>query len=134
MYKSVLLGADGSDNSYRAAKEVLNIIDEHTNVTILNVISIEEAKDTVLHGGNTIKERTEKLAKIIDLYKINNVKYNVVFERGIPEETMVKVSNSGDYDVIVLGNRGLNTLQEMMMGSVSRKVVKRSNIPVLIVK
>ncbi|CAD2071459.1 universal stress protein [Jeotgalicoccus coquinae] len=134
MYKSVLLAADGSDNSYRAAEETLNFISKDTTVTILNVIQIEKSKDAVLHGGDMIHEQKDKLSGIIDLYESNNVRHNVIFERGIPDETVVKVSNSGDYDVIVLGNRGLNSLQGMMMGSVSHKVAKRAGIPVMIVK
>ncbi|MGX0513072.1 nucleotide-binding universal stress UspA family protein [Staphylococcus hominis] len=42
--------------------------------------------------------------------------------------------NSGKYQAIVLGSRGLNSLQEMVLGSVSHKVAKRSKIPVIIVK
>lgn len=134
MYKSILLAADGSENSFRAAEETLNFINEDTIVTILNVIQIEKSKDAVLHGENTVKQQKEKIAKIIDLYEEKNVKYNVIFERGLPDETVVKVSNSGEYNIIVLGNRGLNALQGMMMGSVSHKVAKRANIPVMIVK
>lgn len=126
MYKSVLLAADGSDNSFRAAEETLNFIGKDTTVTILNVIQIEKSKDAVLHGGNTVQQQKDKLSGIIDLYESNNVQYNVVFERGLPDETVVKVSNSGDYNIIVLGNRGLNSLQGMMMGSVSYKVAKKS--------
>ena len=134
MYKSILLAADGSENSFRAAEETLNFINEDTTVTILNVIQIEKSKDAVLHGGNTINQQKDKIAKVIELYESNNVDYNVIFERGIPEESVVKVSNSGDYNIIVLGNRGLNALQGMMMGSVSHKVAKKANIPVRIVK
>lgn len=134
MYKSILLAADGSENSFRAAEEILNFINEDTMVTILNVIQIEKSKDAVLHGENIVKEQKEKIAKIIDLYDSKNVNYNVIFERGLPDETVVKVSNSSDYNIVVLGNRGLNALQGMMMGSVSYKVAKRANIPVLIVK
>lgn len=134
MYKSILLAADGSNNSFRASKETLNFINETAKVTILNVIQIEKSKDAILHGENTIQEQKVKLSDIIELYERNNVDYNVVFERGIPDETVVKVSNSGDYDIVILGNRGLNALQGMMMGSVSYKVAKRANIPVLIVK
>ena len=134
MYKSILLAADGSENSFRAAEETLNFINEDTTVTILNVIQIEKSKDAVLHGENTINQQKDKIAKVIELYESNNVDYNVIFERGIPEESVVKVSNSGDYNIIVLGNRGLNTLQGMMMGSVSHKVAKKANIPVMIVK
>lgn len=134
MYKSILLAADGSNNSFRAAEETLNFINETAKVTILNVIQIEKSKDAILHGENTIQEQKVKLSDIIELYEKNNVDYNVVFERGIPDETVVKVSNSGDYGIVILGNRGLNALQGMMMGSVSYKVAKRANIPVLIVK
>lgn len=134
MYKSILLAADGSNNSFRAAEETLNFINETAKVTILNVIQIEKSKDAILHGENTIHEQKVKLSDIIELYEENNVDYNVVFERGIPDETVVKVSNSGDYGIVILGNRGLNALQGMMMGSVSYKVAKRANIPVLIVK
>ena len=134
MYKSILLAADGSDNSFRAAKETLNFINENTKVTILNVIQVEKSKDAILHGEDIVREQKEKLADIMRLYENENVTYNVVFERGIPDETVVKAANDGGFNIIVLGNRGLNALQGMMMGSVSHKVAKRANIPVLIVK
>nr|WP_259337888.1 universal stress protein [Staphylococcus devriesei] len=35
---------------------------------------------------------------------------------------------------IILGTRGLNSLQEMVLGSVSHKLAKRAQIPVIIVK
>ena len=47
---------------------------------------------------------------------------------------MVEVSNSGEYQAIILGTRGLNSFQKMVLGSVSHKVAKRSQIPVIIVK
>ena len=134
MYKSILLAADGSDNSFRAAKETLNFINENTKVTILNVIQVEKSKDAILHGEDIVREQKEKLADIMRLYENKNVTYNVMFERGIPDETVVKAANDGGFNIIVLGNRGLNALQGMMMGSVSHKVAKRANIPVLIVK
>lgn len=134
MYKSILLAADGSDNSFRAAKETLNFINENTKVTILNVIQVEKSKDAILHGEDIVREQKEKLADIMRLYENKNVTYNVIFERGIPDETVVKAANDGSFNIIVLGNRGLNALQGMMMGSVSHKVAKRANIPVLIVK
>ena len=134
MYKSILLAADGSDNSFRAAKETLNFINENTKVTILNVIQVQKSKDAILHGEDIVREQKEKLADIMRLYENKNVTYNVIFERGIPDETVVKAANDGGFNIIVLGNRGLNALQGMMMGSVSHKVAKRANIPVLIVK
>lgn len=137
MYKSILLAADGSENSIRAAEETLNFINEETEVTILNVIDPAEAKNDVLHSSaseSIVNKRQEKLSEIIKVYETNNISYTIQYEHGTPNETVVAFANKGQFQLVVLGNRGLNSLQEMVMGSVSQKVAKRSEIPVMIVK
>ena len=47
---------------------------------------------------------------------------------------IVEYTNKNQFDVVVIGSRGLNALQEMVLGSVSHKIAKRANCPVLIVK
>ena len=39
-----------------------------------------------------------------------------------------------DIDLVIAGSRGLNTLQEMVLGSVSHKIAKRVKCPVMIIK
>ncbi|KKK33540.1 universal stress protein [Salinicoccus sediminis] len=137
MYKTLLLAADGSENSFRAAKESMNFIDANTRVTILNVVGTDDVKNEVLHGsqsGNVTARRKEKLSRILDFYEKNGITYEVVFEHGSPSDTVVNVANNGAFEALVLGTRGLNNFQEMMLGSVSHKAAKRVTIPVLIVK
>lgn len=137
MYKSILLAADGSENSERAAQEVLNFTDEYTLVTILTIVDAEESKTDVLHGKQGIsltQEREKKLSPIINLFIEHNVNYEINIAHGNPSEKVVEVANSGEYQAIILGTRGLNSLQEMVLGSVSHKVAKRAQIPVIIVK
>ncbi|CAM4311026.1 universal stress protein [Lacicoccus alkaliphilus] len=137
MYQSILLAADGSDNSYRAAEETLHFIGGDTEVTILNVVNPENSKDEILHnrpGDGSTFNRKAKLSKIIALYDENGVSYDVQFKQGSPAETVVDFANEGGYDVVILGSRGLNALQEMVLGSVSHKVAKRAHMPVMIVK
>lgn len=137
MYNEILLAADGSENSFRAAEESLNFIHEDSVVTILNVINSNEIKKDVLHqkSSESLKtKRKEKLSKIIELYKEQNIHYELYFEYGIPDETVVSFANNGPFQLVVLGSRGLNSFQEMVMGSVSHKVVKRVKKPVIIVK
>ncbi|MCZ4237672.1 universal stress protein [Staphylococcus equorum] len=137
MYKSILLAADGSENSERSAQEVLNFIDEHTLVTILSVVDVEDSKTDVLHGqqGTSLtQEREKKLYSIKNLFVKHNVNYEIKFVHGRAAEKVVEVANSGEYQAIILGTRGLNSLQEMVLGSVSHKVAKRAQIPVIIVK
>lgn len=137
MYKSILLAAEGSENSVRAAKEVLNFIDEQTRVTILTVVNVEKSKTDILHGqqGSSLtQEREKKLQPIIKLFKEHHINYEIKIAHGTPAEKVVEIANNGEFEAIILGTRGLNSLQEMVLGSVSHKVAKRAQIPVIIVK
>lgn len=137
MYKSILLAADGSDNSYRAAEESLKVIDREGKVTVLNVLDPEESKREILHSSasdSLLSKKKEKLSRITDLYDEKGVDYELRLERGVANETVVRFSNSGEYEAVLLGTRGLNNLQEMVLGSVSHKVAKRADITVIIVK
>ena len=62
------------------------------------------------------------------------VDFKVKFIHGEAGPAIVKYANDGKFDVVVIGSRGLNTLQEFVLGGVSHKVAKRANCPVLIVK
>lgn len=137
MYKSILLAADGSENSERAAREALNFIDENTFVTILTIVNVEESKTDVLHGQQGVsltQEREQKLSSIIQLFDEHIVNYDIKIVHGTPSEKVAEVANSGEYQAVILGTRGLNSLQEMVLGSVSHKVAKHAQIPVIIVK
>lgn len=137
MYKSILLAADGSDNSYRAAEESLKVLDMEGKVTVVNVLDPEESKKEILHSSaseSLLSKKKAKLSRITDLYDKEGVDYELKLERGTAKETVIRFSNSGEYEAVLLGTRGLNNLQEMVLGSVSHKVAKKSDITVIIVK
>ena len=60
-------------------------------------------------------------------------KVSTRFERGEPAEKIVETAECGSVDLIVMGSRGLGG-RVSTLGSVSSRVVDRSNCPVLIVK
>lgn len=131
MYQSVLIAVDGSHNSMRAAEEAIKLDAKH--YTILSVITAEDSKESVLHGtGDSESDRKEELEDIIA--KFSGHHFNVLFEHGYPKEKVVEVANHHNHDLLVIGTRGLSGLKEVVMGSVSRHVVKHSDINVLVVK
>ena len=66
--------------------------------------------------------------------KSSHLSYKLKLLHGDPGPAIVDYANKENFDLVVIGSRGLNSLQEMVLGSVSHKVVKRVNCPVLIVK
>lgn len=139
MYKSILLAIDGSDHSIRAAKEAANIASlvPDSIVTIVFVADHANAKNDVLHSGSSYEldlKRRKKLQPVEELLSAESIQYRVEILHGIPGPTIVEYANKENFDILIIGSRGLNSLQEMVLGSVSHKVVKRAHCPVLIVK
>jgi nucleotide-binding universal stress UspA family protein len=60
-------------------------------------------------------------------------KIETVAVQGRPSDALQKVVKSHDADLLVVGNRGLNTLAGRIVGSVPLDVVRHTPIDVLIV-
>ena len=52
---------------------------------------------------------------------------------GSPVETLIDVVTRAQADLLVVGNRGLNSLRGRLMGSVPADVTRRSAVDVLVV-
>ena len=139
MYKHILLAADGSENAIRAAKEAAKIA-SCSNDSIIEVVYVadfEKAKTEVLHSVTSEAlniARRKKLQLIEQLFKEEKIQYKVTILHGTPGPEIVRYANEQKVELIVVGSRGLNSLQEMVLGSVSHKVMKRVNCPALVVK
>lgn len=139
MYNKILLAVDGSEHSLRATDEAVKIAGL-TNECMIEVVLVAEfskAKNAVLHAqGKEELElfRKQQLLPVEEKLIAHQLTYDVKILHGEPGPTIIKHANEGDFHLTVIGSRGLNTLQEMVLGSVSHKVIKRVDCPVLIVK
>ncbi|MCG7336756.1 universal stress protein [Sporosarcina sp. ACRSM] len=139
MYNRILVAVDGSENSRRAAEHaaMLAALSPDTSVEILYVLDFERARTDALHytsSDDLHTDRKKKLAPIEGAFEQRKIEYQLVIKHGEPGPTIVSFANRGGFDLVVIGSRGLNSFQEMVLGSVSHKVAKRVTAPVLIVK
>ncbi len=108
------------------------------NVEVVYVVDNRTAKSDIIQGQTDIEtieaSRKERVREIETMLQQEEVSYKITILHGDPGETIVQYVNTGDIDLVVVGSRGLNTLQEMVLGSVSHKVAKRVKCPVMIVK
>ncbi|MCK5070625.1 MAG: universal stress protein, partial [Desulfocapsa sp.] len=62
------------------------------------------------------------------------IKPEVVVKVGHPVRQIVNMAKDGGFDLIVIGTHGHSMLDELLLGSVARGVVKKSPVPVLTVR
>lgn len=141
MFSKILSPIDESENSKRAFNYALYLSKNlKGEITILNVA---DAPPTVyVQSQKVLDELLEKYSKarekVFDVYRKLaqkegvEIKTKVIF--GDPGQEIVKFSLKGEFDMIVIGNRGMGHLKEMVMGSVSSTVMRNAKCPVLLVK
>ena len=139
MFQNILLAADGSAHSLRATENAIQLISEKESgfVTVVYAVDGSTSKSDVLHNKDSKDiemKRKEKLKDIFESLEKANVRHELKIVHGDPGETIVEFANKNEFDCLVIGSRGLNRLQSMVLGGVSHKVAKRANCPVMIVK
>lgn len=58
----------------------------------------------------------------------------VVIRRGNPVDRIIEVSTERNCDLIVMGTHGHGIIADAMMGSTARRVIRRSKLPVLVIR
>ena len=141
MLSKLLVPVDGSENSLRALDHAIYLAKKTgANITAMNVIEnpptvyVESQK---LLNDLIAKFRAES-ANILDKCKQIAEKSGVKIETAIGEgdaaSTIIGYAEKGNFDTIIIGRRGLGRFKEMMLGSISNKVLHHAMCTVMIVK
>lgn len=137
MYKQILLAVDGSENAIRATEYAVELGKlSGGKIDLINVIDFDEARSEMIQTrqSEVVESRRQRYQPAVDLLEENGLKNEVFVFYGNPGTVIVDHATENDYDVILIGSRGLNKLQEMVLGSVSNRVVQKATCPVLVVK
>jgi nucleotide-binding universal stress UspA family protein len=138
MFNKILLASDGSEHSIRSAHHAIELAKKfYGTIDVVYVVDGETSKSDILHNANKFEvqqKRKEKIKGVVELLVEAIIEYKVHILHGEPGPTIVEFANEQDFDCVVIGSRGLNKVQTMILGSVSHKVAKRVDCPVVIVK
>jgi nucleotide-binding universal stress UspA family protein len=75
----------------------------------------------------------EALAKAVEVADSLDISVLTTLEQGEPHERIVEVAESARFDLIVMGVRGSNPAEKLLMGSMTARVIGYSPIDVLVV-
>jgi len=118
--ESMGLAYDGSgpaDNALKLAVELY----EHTSWPLTVIIITDD--------HNIEANLTQKIEDFLEPYKIDSV---VIILRGKEEREIIKFIQEGSVELMVMGAYGHNRLRELLLGSTTSHVIRKSTIPVLL--
>ena len=136
--KKILVPLDGSKNSFRALDKAIYLARQcQATVTGLYVVTlVEPSKDAPI--SRIEKYLLNIAAKFMRQAKIRAAKNGILFYDKIlygEEATqIVSYAKKKNFNIIVIGSRGIGSVKEIFLGSTSHNVLHKSPIPVLIVK
>ena len=80
---------------------------------------------------SSLESLNKEMIRVKDAYP--EIMIDASIHEGDPSGTIVRIAEEDGYDLIVMGKKGLNLIEDLVMGSVTRKVVKRSKVAVTVV-
>ncbi|MGV3459969.1 MAG: universal stress protein [Flavobacterium sp.] len=140
--KKILVPTDFSDHAEHALKVAAQIArDNDGEIYLLHMLELPNQAGDAIGPGTDIPEIMFFMEKARELFEdIKNEPYLqgievtelIHFERAF--DGIIKISKKNDIDLIVMGSHGASGFKEMFIGSNTEKVVRTSDIPVLVIK
>jgi nucleotide-binding universal stress UspA family protein len=140
--KRILVPTDFSvyaEEALKAAAKIARI--NNCEIFLLHMLELPNQMSDAVTGGNSIPEVMLFMKKAHEMFeKIKQRPYlqgisvteTVQFEKAF--DGILASSKKNKIDLIVMGSHGSSGLEEILVGSNTEKVVRHSDIPVLVIK
>jgi len=120
----ILVGIDGSNHSDRALLEAVTLAKKFSG--FVKVITVY---------GRGMEKKAKEILEHAKFYVENEVDYELSAILGSnPARALHNTAHHENFDLIVVGSRGLGSKVSLLIGSISRQVVAKAECNVLVVK
>lgn len=141
MFTNILVPTDGSDNSYRALDAALLLSEKlGSNITVIHVM--EEVPITHIGSEKMLnellkaykKENQDILLKCTEIANQKGLTIKTLLLQGNPASAILDYNKKEKFDLVIMGSRGLGKFKELILGSVSSKIMHHSPGAVLLIR
>jgi len=130
-------------NRYGAGITFLHVLEDISpfrDSLMINVLGEEKWEELLKENQHKVLEMAKERVKSFcdevssEIPACPFITDEIVVKIGHPAEEIMKQVRASDCDLVVMGARGLGPLADRLMGSTSRRVLKRCKKPVLIIR
>jgi nucleotide-binding universal stress UspA family protein len=141
LFSKVLVPIDGSDNSFRALDAAL-LLSEKLGAKVTAVHVMEDVPVLHIESEKLLRKLLEDykkenqliLTKCSEIANNKGIKIETKLLQGNPSSVIIDFCENEKQDIIIMGSRGMGKFKELVLGSVSNKVLHHSSCPVMIVR
>ncbi|HHU75274.1 MAG TPA: universal stress protein [Firmicutes bacterium] len=141
MYK-ILVATDGSDHSWRTFVEAVKMAKNlNAEITVITVVDDKPMLAATIpftviedYKGAMEKIANEALQKAIEYSQGEGMEIKTTLKHGHPADTICSFAEKNEFDLVVIGSRGLGKIERLILGSVSNHIANCAKTNVLIVK
>ncbi|PHR71917.1 MAG: universal stress protein UspA [Lutibacter sp.] len=139
--KKIIVPIDFSKHS-EYALETAAVLAQKNNAELLVLHMLELSNAILTRDGNSIQTETifflklaeKKFKEFLDKPYLKGIKVTPIVKHFKVFSEVSQVAKEHCVDLIVMGSHGVSGLKEIFVGSNTEKVVRNSDIPVLVVK
>lgn len=132
MIKKILFAYSGTENSQQMLKYLREIpAIKSASINVLHVVPSQITTDGM---AEKLEQGGKILAEVIQALGIEPNQVSSMLRQGEPKDTVCKVAQEIDADLIIMGSRGLQRLESFLENSVSQYVFQLTDRPMLLVK
>ncbi|WP_101297128.1 universal stress protein [Halegenticoccus soli] len=140
MYQKILLPTDGSEHTEKALEHALDIAAEYgaelhalyvVNTSALPSPDVDFRDEFVTTGESIGRKAVDAVASRAEKEGIETV---TELAQGAPSKEILEYVRDNDIDLIVMGTHGRAGLRHVLLGSVAERVVRHTEVPVMLVR
>ena len=141
LFEKILVPLDSSEHSKNALEKAIQLAKKfESEISLIHVNSTEGVPFSIT---STFYERyVQDIINFGDSILVHGLKQvesegvhaETLLVKGHAVEKIINVAKERKFDLIVIGARGLSTIKEILLGSVSHGVSNHASCPVLVVK
>lgn len=140
--KKILVPIDFSKHAEYALKVAAQIAKKNNGeIFLLHMLELPTAGGDALSNSHDIPElmlfKNAAIRRMDDVMQadyLEGLKVTKIIQFEMAFDGIIKNGESHEVDLIVMGSHGARGFQEMFIGSNTEKVVRHSNVPVLVIK
>jgi nucleotide-binding universal stress UspA family protein len=130
--KKILYTDSGSSNCQEMLANLMDIpAFRNAELNLLHVVPRQITKES---EAEKQEEGERNLDNIVAKLGLDANRVNKLMRQGEPKDTVLKIADELNTDLIIMGSRGLGRLEAILSNSVSQYVFQLTNRPMLLVK